>query len=74
MIAIDALLIINNQTRQRPCETEISNKNAIRHASTHSSNLTLYPESETVQFAERLERNGFSMDIDPLTDKRKDGR
>jgi predicted RNase H-like nuclease len=36
--------------------------------------LTLYPEAQTVQFAKRLKRNGFSMDVDPRTDKRRDGQ
>ena len=41
VIAVDAPLIINNQTGRRPCETQISEKYGNRHASTHSSNLAL---------------------------------
>ncbi len=74
VIAVDAPLIINNQTGRRPCETQISEKYGNRHASTHSSNLTLYPDAESVQFAKNLERYGFSQDIDPHIDIRRGGR
>jgi predicted RNase H-like nuclease len=59
VIAIDAPLIIRNTTGRRPCETAISKRFGASHASTHSSNLTLYPVPSTHQLVRRLEHAGF---------------
>jgi len=59
VVAIDAPLIINNQTGRRPCESEISRRFGARHASAHSSNLTLYPEPGTRALVRALTDAGF---------------
>ena len=74
VIAVDAPLIIKNETGRRPCETQISRRFGSRHASAHSSNLMLYPNAESVLLADMLERHGFSQDINPETDKARSGR
>ncbi len=43
-IAIDAPLIIENSSGQRKCETLIGQEYGSRHASCHTSNLTLFPK------------------------------
>jgi predicted RNase H-like nuclease len=59
VIAVDAPLIIRNTTARRRCESEISRRFGARHASTHSSNLTLYPFPATHELVRRLEHAGF---------------
>lgn len=59
VVAVDAPLIIRNITGRRPCESEISRRFGARHASTHSSNLTLYPVPSTHELVGRLEHAGF---------------
>ena len=48
-IAIDASLIINNVSGQRACENAISRTYGGRKAGCHASNLTLYPEPDSVR-------------------------
>ena len=59
-IAIDGPLIINNQTGQRICERALSRVYGSRHASCHTSNLTLYPEADGVFLGTELEKLGFT--------------
>src|SRR6266851_5530825 len=40
VIAVDASLVVRNQTGQRPCETQISKTFGRYHAACHTSNLT----------------------------------
>jgi predicted RNase H-like nuclease len=58
-VAIDAPLIIPNKTGQRPCETSIGKRYSARHASCHSSNLSLYPQAASVHLASQLASRGF---------------
>jgi predicted RNase H-like nuclease len=58
-VAIDAPLIIGNRTGQRPCETLIGKQYGARHASCHSSNLSLYPQAASVHLASQLVSRGF---------------
>jgi predicted RNase H-like nuclease len=58
-VAIDAPLIINNPDGQRKCETEISKFYGDRHASCHTSNLSLYPNADSVRLASDLLSRGF---------------
>lgn len=60
VIAIDAPLVIVNSTGQRECEREVSARYGERHASCHSSNLSLYPHASSVQLAQWLASNGFT--------------
>lgn len=59
-IALDASLIINNVTGQRPCEREITRDYGSKKAGCHASNLTLYPDPDSVKISRRLERLGFN--------------
>lgn len=63
VVAIDAPLIIRNEAGRRPCETEISRRFGGRHASAHSSNLTLYPDPRTHALVRRLEEIGFRHEV-----------
>ncbi len=42
IVAIDAPSIILNETGQRACETAVGKRYGNRHASCHTSNMTLY--------------------------------
>lgn len=59
VVAIDAPLIIANLTGQRPCETLVGQRYGARHASCHTSNLSLYPDATAVKLAHALEAEGF---------------
>lgn len=59
VIAVDGPLVIPNATGQRRCELEVSRHFGARHASCHSSNLTLYPDPCSVRFATWLQARGF---------------
>lgn len=58
-VAIDAPLIITNQSGQRLCERELSKVYGGRGASCHSSNLTLYPNPTSLTLSTRLQEKGF---------------
>ena len=59
-IAIDAPLIIKNQSGQRLCEKNLSKLYGSRWASCHPSNKTLYPNAKSVELSRKLEQEGFS--------------
>jgi predicted RNase H-like nuclease len=59
-IAIDAPLVINNETGQRLCERELSRVYGARKASCHTSNKNLYPNAMSVLLAKHLKRHGFN--------------
>lgn len=58
-IAIDAPLIIKNETGQRACESELAKYYAARKASCHASNTALYPDAFSVKISEALLNEGF---------------
>ncbi|WP_230090672.1 DUF429 domain-containing protein [Pseudoalteromonas rubra] len=58
-IAIDAPLIIENQTGQRECEKQLSRDYGSRKASCHTSNTTLYPAASSVVLSMALQELGF---------------
>lgn len=58
-IAIDGPLIIRNSSGQRKCETLIGQEYGSRHASCHTSNLTLFPKADSVQLSRTLALQGF---------------
>jgi predicted RNase H-like nuclease len=58
-IAIDAPLIINNKSGQRECERLVSKEYGSRGASCHTSNLILYPNSESVELSKFLIERGY---------------
>lgn len=59
-VSIDAPLIINNETGQRTCETEIGKVYGSRGASCHTSNTKLYPDAMSVNLSECLLKKGFN--------------
>ena len=58
-IAIDGPLIIENCLGQRKCETLIGQEYGSRHASCHTSNLTMFPKADSVQLSRVLAMQGF---------------
>jgi predicted RNase H-like nuclease len=58
-IAIDAPLIIRNDTGQRRCESLLGSAYGSRKASCHTSNLGLYPRAFSSELSECLVRRGF---------------
>lgn len=59
MLAVDAPLIVRNATGQRPCEAQLNADFRRHHAGAHPSNLTLYPDAETVQLADQWRGSGY---------------
>ncbi len=59
VIAIDAPLIIENATGQRPCETVVGKEYGGREASCHTSNLRLYPSPASVALVRELVAAGY---------------
>src|SRR5262245_44421550 len=59
VVAIDAPLIIKNETGQRSCETLVGQRYGSRNASCHTSNLTLHPNAAGVALLNKLLRSGF---------------
>lgn len=59
-IAIDAPLIIQNETGQRVCEKEIGVAYGSRKASCHTSNKKLYPNANSVNISNKLSDLGFA--------------
>lgn len=57
-VAVDAPLIIENQSGSRLCEKEIGRVYGARKASCHPSNLERYPDADSVELALWLERAG----------------
>jgi predicted RNase H-like nuclease len=64
VVAVDAPLIIRNVMGRRSCESLVSRKFGARHASAHSSNLTLYPGGGPAKLVELLAARGFAHDLD----------
>lgn len=58
-LAIDAPLIINNESGQRECERQLGREYGARGASCHSSNLSLYPDPASVGLSVYLRHRGF---------------
>tara|TARA_R110000823_G_scaffold311534_2_gene437276 strand:- start:215 stop:490 length:276 start_codon:yes stop_codon:yes gene_type:complete len=58
-VAIDAPLVINNQSGQRLCKRERGREYSSRHASCHTSNLKLYPHADSVRLSNQLFEAGF---------------
>ena len=58
-VAVDAPLVIRNETGQRDCEKLIGKEYGSRKASCHTSNLSLYPEGNGVKLARCLESQGY---------------
>lgn len=65
VVAIDAPLIIINETGQRGCETAVGKQYGSREASCHTTNLRLYPGAASVALTAQLASRGF-VHVDPL--------
>jgi len=59
-IAIDASLIVTNESGQRTCERELARAYGAKGASCHATNLRLYPAPFSVALSKRLEEQGYS--------------
>lgn len=59
VVAIDAPLIIENATGQRPCENAVGRAYGAREASCHPANRRLYPDAGSVRLAADLQKAGF---------------
>jgi len=53
-LAIDASLLVNNQSGYRACELELSNAYRSKWASCHPTNLNLYPDPFSVKLSKEL--------------------
>ena len=60
-VAVDAPLIISNETGQRPCESKISQRFGKNHASAHSMNLCNPNASHLLDFSRHLQNFGFQL-------------
>ena len=58
-VAVDAPLIINNESGQRRCETSLGSHYSRRKVSCHSSNLRRYPNAASVRLSVYLKERGF---------------
>jgi predicted RNase H-like nuclease/cytidine deaminase len=65
VVAIDAPLIIINETGQRVCETAVGKRYGSREASCHTTNLRLYPGASSVALTAELASHGF-VHVDPM--------
>ncbi len=72
VVAIDAPLIIINETGQRGCETAVGKRYGAREASCHTTNLRLFPGATSVALTAELASHGFAH-VDPLNPQ-VDGR
>jgi len=72
VIAIDAPLIVANQTGQRPCETAITKRFHAQAASAHSANLTINPDS--IELARRLQAMGYRHCVPPTAPRSAPGK
>lgn len=59
VVAIDAPLIIENDSGQRHCETLVSRAYGSRHASCHTSNRSRFPDAASVRLAGTLMSRGY---------------
>lgn len=64
VVAIDAPLIIINETGQRGCETAVGKRYGSREASCHTTNLGLYPGATSVALTAELVSHRF-FHVDP---------
>jgi predicted RNase H-like nuclease len=63
VVAIDAPLIVRNETGRRPCDQLISQCFGVHHASAHSANLGIHAFREGVR-GDRIAR-ALDLDLDP---------
>lgn len=64
-IAIDAPLIIKNQSSMRDCERKIGQLYGAKGASCHTANLTLFPNATSVMLSKQLQQQHYQHIIGP---------
>jgi predicted RNase H-like nuclease len=74
VIAIDASLVVINETGQRPCEREIARTFGRNHASCHTSNLGRPYATTGMRLVSELEKLGFGHDFNMGQAKQRSGR
>jgi len=67
--AIDAPLIIKNPSGNRPCEEGLNRVYGSRWAGCYPSNLSLYPNSSSVQLSKHLQSSGFHHLGNPVNER-----
>lgn len=58
-VAIDAPLVIKNQTGMRECERQIGTLYGNKGASCHTANLSLFPKATSVQLSDLLQKHHY---------------
>jgi len=74
VVAIDAPLIITNESGQRGVETQMGKRFGKYDASAHSVNSTLYPNASSLRLVKMLSEKAFEHSPNPPTDKLRKGR
>jgi predicted RNase H-like nuclease len=74
VVAIDASLVVKNETGQRPCETEIATEFGKYRASCHTSNLGRPYATTGMGLVQELSQEGFRHDFQIEQAKQKAGR
>jgi predicted RNase H-like nuclease len=74
VVAIDASLIVNNATGQRPCEKLISTRFGKYDAACHTSNLGRPHATTGMQLVGELEKSGFAHNFDLTKAKQRPGK
>jgi predicted RNase H-like nuclease len=74
VVAIDASLVVRNQTGQRPCETLIAKTFGRHHASCHTTNLGRPHAATGMRLVEALGNQGFVHDFAIETARLRSGR
>lgn len=74
VVAIDASLVVRNETGQRACERMIAREFGRYHAACHPSNLGRPHATTGMELVRALERSGFRHDFEVASAKRRSGR
>jgi predicted RNase H-like nuclease len=74
VVAVDASLVVNNSTGQRPCETMISKEFGRYHAGCHTTNTAKLYSDTGMKLVWELARRGFVHEFELSTAQGKRGR
>ena len=74
VIAVDAPLIIRNETGMRPCEKLVSSRFGRFHAGAHASSRSLYPNATSVRLCDQIMARGYRHPSPPGRQWEPEGR